>query len=147
VGHQASRNVGPAAGAEPGRSGEEVRSDGEEVGVHADIVGRVPLRLRKITAFRGGCHGRAALDYLVDPDSTQPFVILLHITMPVMSGWELLAILKSYLRLASIPVVMISGNPLSLDLIKHGAISAFIRKPYDIDEVLAVVAKHRPSPT
>jgi CheY-like chemotaxis protein len=35
-------------------------------------------------------------------------VILLDVTLPGMSGWELLAIIKSYTRLARIPVD--SGN-------------------------------------
>src|SRR3989442_9814042 len=76
--------------------------------------------------------GKAALDYLLDRRSVHPCLILLDLSMPVMTGWELLAIIKSYVRLAQIPVVVISGCDPLFDSQRHGTIEAFFRKPYDL---------------
>ena len=54
--------------------------------------------------------GRQALDYM---SSSTPGLILLDLMMPKMSGWEFLAQQKNDPRLASIPVVVISGSGLT----------------------------------
>jgi CheY-like chemotaxis protein len=87
--------------------------------------------------------GKEALEFLLDRSNPQPCLIILDLSMPVMTGWELLAILRCYVRFADIPVVLISGHDPMLDPVKHGVIVAFLRKPYDRDELLALVAKHR----
>ena len=62
--------------------------------------------------------------------------------MPVMSGWVFLAMIKGYTRLSQIPVVVLSGVEARLEPGRDGAIAAFLRKPYDLDELLALAAKH-----
>lgn len=86
--------------------------------------------------------GRQALHYLVDETQTTPCLILLDLTMPIMDGWEFLAILKSYVRLHAIPVVLISGEEPRLDPVRHGTIAAHLRKPYDVDELLRLAATY-----
>jgi twitching motility two-component system response regulator PilG len=86
--------------------------------------------------------GKQALDYLVDARSVPPSLILLDLSMPQMTGWELLTVLKSYVRLTKIPVAVISGQEPQLDPVWHGAVAQVLRKPYDRDQLLALVAQH-----
>ena len=86
--------------------------------------------------------GKEALDYVIDRRNILPCLIVLDLSMPLVTGWEFLAITKGYVRLASIPVVLISGHEPNLDPVRHGTIAAFLRKPYDGTQLLALVAKH-----
>jgi CheY-like chemotaxis protein len=54
--------------------------------------------------------GRDALDYLLSPNAIEPFCVLLDIEMPRMNGPELIRVLRSYLRLAQIPVIVLSAH-------------------------------------
>jgi CheY-like chemotaxis protein len=87
-------------------------------------------------------NGQEALNYLIGRRSFSPALVLLDLSMPAMTGWELLAIMRSYLRLSAIPVVLLSGLDPQLDPVKHGAIAAFLKKPYDVAQLLEVVGKH-----
>lgn len=53
--------------------------------------------------------GRAALRLLLNEGVT-PAVILLDLVLPFVGGRELLALLRAHARLASIPVVVVSGS-------------------------------------
>src|SRR5690242_5427939 len=86
-------------------------------------------------------NGKAALDFLVSRRDRIPSAMILDLSMPVMSGWELLAVIKAYVRFAKIPVILVSGVPPQLDPVKHGAIDAYFRKPYEPKDLLAAVAK------
>jgi CheY-like chemotaxis protein len=97
-------------------------------------------------AVRMASSGQQALDYLVS-GAEEPSLILLDLSMPVMSGWEFLAIAKSYARLAQIPVVLVSGeSPRHLPLL-HGAVAAHLSKPIDLMTVFDAVSRfaRRPS--
>jgi adenylate cyclase len=54
-------------------------------------------------------NGRLALEVLRDPDVSPVDVVLLDIVMPLMDGYETLAILKSDEHLRDLPVIVISG--------------------------------------
>jgi CheY-like chemotaxis protein len=56
-------------------------------------------------------NGRQALDYL---RSSTPALILLDLMMPVMSGWEFLALKKTDPRLEPLPVVVMTGSGLCM---------------------------------
>lgn len=83
-------------------------------------------------------NGKAALDYLVS-QRDEPCLILLDDQMPVMTGWELLAVIKSYTRLARIPVVLVATDPPHPDVAASGAIAAYVQKPATAQTLLPIV--------
>lgn len=91
-------------------------------------------------------NGRKALHYLTS-DAPEPCLILLDLMMPEMSGWELLALLKAYSRLAAIPVVVVSANDPHNETLPPGAFVQHLRKPLSHDDLLRAVKRwaRRPS--
>ena len=87
--------------------------------------------------------GKKALARLGDPEAATPFLVMLDLSMPLMDGWQLLAIMKSYLRLHVIPVVLVSGQEPGLDPVQHGTIAEYVRKPCSADQLLALAAKYQ----
>ncbi|HZL20755.1 MAG TPA: response regulator [Polyangia bacterium] len=68
-----------------------------------------------------------------------PAAIVLDLMMPVMDGWEFRSLQESHYEWASIPVVVISADTDAKD--KSSALRpiACLRKPLDIDELLAIL--------
>ncbi len=100
--------------------------------------------IAQILAERGfevlaAANGREALDRIVAPDCPTPCVILLDLHMPELSGWEFLAIVKSYYRLSGIPVVIVSATPPAPDALEHGTVQAVMQKPLDFQKLVATV--------
>ncbi len=90
-------------------------------------------------------NGKEALELLTGGVALEPCLIMLDLEMPVMSGWEFLAIINRYSRLAEIPVLVVSGRvPLMahVEAIAHKAIVAAIQKPFDMEKLVATVAQH-----
>jgi two-component system, OmpR family, response regulator CpxR len=79
-------------------------------------------------------HGKEALEVLrrVQPP---PRLILLDLHMPVMDGWEFMALLQASTPLAALPVVCQTA----VDRTPPDHITAFMRKPIDADALLAMV--------
>jgi CheY-like chemotaxis protein len=82
-------------------------------------------------------HGQAALAVLAARGV--PCVVLLDLAMPVMDGWQFLSAVQADAALATIPIVIASA---------HGAthapagVAGVLRKPFDLDRLLQVVARH-----
>lgn len=74
----------------------------------------------------------------------RPDVILLDIMMPGMDGWEVLARLKEEQTTASIPVVVFTAKEYSSGraLARENGAADFVAKPFEIDELAAVVHRH-----
>ncbi|MDO8206274.1 MAG: response regulator, partial [Gallionella sp.] len=53
-------------------------------------------------------NGEEALQYLRDPDSVKPCIILLDLNMPIMNGIEFLKVMKHDTLLRRIPVVVLT---------------------------------------
>jgi CheY-like chemotaxis protein len=70
-----------------------------------------------------------------------PSLVVLDLMMPRMNGWELRAEMLADPALARIPVVVVSGalvqDPASLQA------AAYLRKPYQLDELLEVLTRLR----
>jgi DNA-binding response OmpR family regulator len=71
-------------------------------------------------------------------------VILLDIMMPGMDGWEVLAQLKGEQATASIPVVVFTAKEYSSGgaLARENGAADFLAKPFELDELAAVVQRH-----
>jgi len=82
-------------------------------------------------------NGKEGLDLL--PKMEEPCLILLDLMMPVMDGFEFLHAKKRYLKIAPIPVVIISALDPGME--PPGA-AKFIKKPIQIDTLLQVVREY-----
>jgi CheY-like chemotaxis protein len=69
----------------------------------------------------------------------QPNVVLLDLQMPVMTGWELLDLLREQGMQVPI-VVMTAGYRAKAEAERHGA-AGHLAKPFDLDELLATVER------
>lgn len=86
----------------------------------------------------GATNGLDALKFLVEAAKQDklPFVIFLDLNMPIMGGWELLSVLKMIPRLASIPIVLSTG-----EAIPDNDLYTVLRKPYTIEQLMETITK------
>ncbi|HEY1956397.1 MAG TPA: response regulator [Polyangiaceae bacterium] len=73
-------------------------------------------------------NGHQALSWLVDGGDL-PDVIVLDLAMPVMSGRELLAVIRNYVRLARLPIIIVTGTTEALPA--EPPIVAYLSKPVE----------------
>jgi CheY-like chemotaxis protein len=80
--------------------------------------------------------GRTMLELL---DGVHPDLVLMDVMMPGVDGREAYQMLRSRTDLPDLPVVMMSAavQPSKLD----PSITAFLRKPFDLTELLELVAR------
>ncbi len=69
-------------------------------------------------------------------------LILLDMMMPVMDGWGFRNSQADSPGLAQIPVVLLTGDGRAPTKAAAIGASGYLRKPIDLDELLAVVARH-----
>jgi two-component system, chemotaxis family, chemotaxis protein CheY len=78
-------------------------------------------------------HGEAALAHL---PTLLPDIVTTDLTMPVLSGEDLIARLRSEPRTASIPIVVVSGNPAAARALhESGVVAAVVLKPFNPSEL------------
>jgi CheY-like chemotaxis protein len=87
-------------------------------------------------------NGKEALDAL--KGGAEPRVVVLDVSMPVMSGPELLAAMREDERLARIPVCVMSGNLSALAAAPPGAL--VLQKPIQVDRLLDFLARVSTAP-
>ena len=83
---------------------------------------------------------RAAFDAL--EDGLAPFLILLDLMMPGMSGWEFRAAQLENAKLAPIPVVVVTAANVLNDGVRSLSDVEILRKPFDLDTLLTVVDRY-----
>jgi CheY-like chemotaxis protein len=87
-------------------------------------------------------NGREALAHL--HAGHDPCLVLLDLMMPVMNGWELIEAMREHDCFAQIPVVVISASEHSPP--EGGQVRKFVKKPVDLDMLLALVGKNCAEP-
>jgi CheY-like chemotaxis protein len=87
-------------------------------------------------------NGREAFDYLVHSGERTPACIMLDMTMPVMTGWDLLKVRSIYARLSRIPVIVLSAQPPRLDEVGHPRPIAWLEKPTPWNVVIDVLKNY-----
>lgn len=123
-----------------GRGGTAQRSRPRSILVVDDELGTVDVLLAvlKDAGFNaiGVSNGRDALAKLA---ATQFDLVLLDFVMPTLDGCETLRAMRNDPRHAQISVVLMSGIPESMVKRKCRSYSAFLRKPFSLDELMAAV--------
>jgi len=72
----------------------------------------------------------------------QPDLILLDLVMPQLDGQTFRSRLREDVALASIPVVLMSAAQVNMIDLPNDVDDAVLGKPFELDELLAVVASH-----
>jgi len=83
--------------------------------------------------------GRQALQTLVNQRDREPCVILLDLGMPVMDGWQLLAVMRSYARLSRIPIVLYTAHEVPAHV--RPAFRDILRKPVEANQLVETVRR------
>lgn len=83
-------------------------------------------------------NGREALELLSRETPVRPCIVLLDLMMPVMDGEELVGHLQKVPALAELPVILVTASGRGM----FPGIKAIIKKPFEMDELLAAVAAH-----
>jgi CheY-like chemotaxis protein len=81
-------------------------------------------------------NGREALEVLID--HATPSAIIVDLFMPIMDGYELVDILRSYTRLAQVPLIVVSASDGQIAF-PAGPETCFLKKPIDELELLRTV--------
>lgn len=108
----------------------------------------IQLLLQQLFASEGisliqAYDGQQALNML-RTSAHLPSVVLLDIMMPVMDGLEFLQQRQQDPRLSSVPVIVMSADPLAPAKIKNFDVVKFVKKPItDIGVLLESVEKFR----
>jgi DNA-binding response OmpR family regulator len=75
-------------------------------------------------------------------DKGLPDLILLDVLLSGRDGREIVKQLKSQEETKSIPVIMFSAHPSAEQTARVAGAEDFLAKPFDIDHLLAVIAKY-----
>jgi len=71
-----------------------------------------------------------------------PDLILLDRNMPGMSGDEVIAAMRTNGALATIPVLMLTGEPMEPDEIARVGATAAVLKPFDVTALVTMIRAH-----
>jgi len=91
-----------------------------------------------VNAVRNGLEG------LEQGRRNVPDLILLDLAMPVMDGLQFGTIARREQRLANVPIVLMSGSPEGPEVALQLQAKAFLRKPFSLDQLAAVVERFSP---
>jgi CheY-like chemotaxis protein len=85
--------------------------------------------------------GLEALDILSDPSEPLPDVVTVDALMPRRDGWWTVSMIRTDPRLEHLPVVMVTASVQRHHRAQaeQATVDAFIAKPFDPDELVAIV--------
>lgn len=66
-----------------------------------------------------------------------PFLVVLDLEMPVMTGWEVLGLLRTFERFRRVEVIVHSGHPLAADAVRGDPHARHMKKPCLTSELIA----------
>jgi CheY-like chemotaxis protein len=72
-------------------------------------------------------------------EKEQPDLLLLDLWMPVLSGDQVLRVLKSNPETSTLPVIVVSASTEGQKIAQDAGASNFIAKPFDIDQLVKMV--------
>jgi DNA-binding response OmpR family regulator len=90
-------------------------------------------------SVRTACNGEEGLILL---EAWRPRLVLLDLMMPVLDGWSFRARQLARPDLTAIPVLVLSATHLPHQDVLALHPAAIIRKPFDLERLLALVATH-----
>ncbi len=114
----------------------------EDDSVDAMTVKRAMRDLHVTNSVMHSVNGEEAMKYLTDPDKEKPFVILLDLNMPKMSGIEFLKIIKTNAYLKMIPVIVLTTSKEKRDVFDSFELGAagYMIKPVDYTKFVEVIS-------
>ena len=83
-------------------------------------------------------NGRLALDILLDESRREPCAIVLDAEMATAKDGDFLAIVKSFHRLSTIPVIILSAEDAPAT-VPPGPVAEYLRKPHNPAQLTAIV--------
>ena len=84
-------------------------------------------------------HGQQALNFLVSSPDPPVQLIILDLQMPIMNGYQFLTLLGNYVRLSTIPVLVVSAHAAPSDQATYRNVIGYLRPPYQAEELLTLV--------
>ncbi len=86
--------------------------------------------------------GRAALQWLINPEHDTPNVMVIDAFMKPEDGWWAIAAVRAHPRLAVVPCVLVTASVQVHDRVqaRESGFDAFISKPFDPVELVEVVS-------
>ncbi|WP_207023504.1 response regulator [Phycicoccus sp. DTK01] len=106
-------------------------------------------RLLRINLELGGfrveeaADGHEAMGRLIDADRERPAVIVLDSQMAPYDGWWAIAAIRSHHPLDDVPVVLVTATATDLESpeVSGAGFDAYVSKPFDPDDLVAVVSR------
>jgi len=110
-----------------------------------DEVGTVDVLVAALSASGFTVKGMTdSSEALAKLRAAPPSVVLLDMIMPELDGAQLLRSIRAEPRLKQTHVIMLSGLPESMVRRRCSGYSGFLRKPFTLDELLAVLERLKP---
>ena len=89
-------------------------------------------------------NGKDAVDMLMSAEEDRYAAVLTDIQMPVMNGYDAARTIRAMDgKRAQIPIIALTANTFEDDLVqaREAGINALVAKPYDPDQMIAVLAE------
>jgi CheY-like chemotaxis protein len=115
----------------------------EDDSVDAMTVRRAMRDLQAGHSVIHSVNGEEAMKYLTSSDMEKPFLILLDLNMPKMSGIEFLKVIKAHQELKTIPIIVLTTSKEKRDVLESFELGAagYMVKPVDYSKFVEILGK------